>query len=215
MELYWASVTFIQNIVLSSFRTFIKLTMENIIRKMKANYPVSEDAIQLLVSNLTACHFPKKSILIREGAYCKFAYFIEKGITRSYWLVDGKEVTTYFSSEGDITFSMDELYYGKPSLEFVAAVENVELYSIPIDTLNHLFQINTDLANWGRVIHQNGYCELHRTHRERLTLSAKERYNLIKERMPSICNRINLGYLASYLGITLPTLSKIRALEYE
>ena len=182
---------------------------------MKANYPVSEDAIQLLVSNLTACNFPKKSVLIKEGSYCKFAYFIEKGITRSYWLVDGKEVTTSFSSEGDITFSMDELYYGNPSLEFVATVEYVELYSIPVDTLNHLFHINTDLANWGRVIHQNGYRELHRTHRERLTLSAKERYNLIKERMPSICNRINLGYLASYLGITLPTLSKIRALESE
>lgn len=192
---------------------FIEMTMKNIIRKLKANYPVSDDAIQLLISNLTLCTFPKKQLLIKEGVYCKFAYFIEKGITRSYWLVDGKEVTTFFSSEGDITFSMDELYYGSPSKEFVEALEYVELYSIPVEVLNRLFVVNVDLANWGRIIHQNEYHELHRTYRERLTLSAKERYNLLKKRKPSVCNRVNLGYLASYLGITLPTLSKIRATE--
>lgn len=187
--------------------------MENIIRKMKANYPVSEETIQLLVSNLTLCNFPKKHLLIKEGSYCKFAYFIEKGMTRSYWLVDGKEITTAFSSEGDITFSMDELYYDKPSEEYVETVESAILYSIPIATLNHLYNVNPELANWGRVIHQDGYRELHRIHKERLTLSARERYLEVKERFPSVCNRINLGYLASYLGITLPTLSKIRAME--
>lgn len=180
---------------------------------MKANYPVSDATIQLLVSNLTLCRFPKKHILIKEGVYCKFAYFIEEGITRSYWLVDGKEITTSFSCEGDINFSMDELYYGKPSEEFVETIGNVLLYSIPIEILNRLYDTNIELANWGRAIHQNGYRELHRTHKERLTLSAKERYNLAKERFPSVCNRVNLGHLASYLGITLPTLSKIRAKE--
>lgn len=187
--------------------------MNNIIHQIKQHYPVSDSSIQLLTSQLTLCRFPKKHILVREGTYCKVAYFIEQGITRSYWLVNGKEVTTWFSSEGDITFSMDEFYYNKPSDEFVETLEDVLLYSIPLQTLNHLLQTNIELANWARVIHQEGYRQLHRIHKERLTLSAKERYRIMLSRFPSTCNRVNLGYIASYLGITLPTLSKIRT-EY-
>ena len=84
---------------------------------------------------------------------------------------------------------------------------------ISLDDLLHLFRTNIELANWGRVIHQNGYRELHRKHKERLTLSARERYAKLKERLPDVCSRVNLGYIAAYLGITLPTLSKIRAEE--
>lgn len=57
---------------------------------------MSDETIDLLTKQLTPCRFPKRYLLIREGVYHKYAYFIEKGITRSYWLVDGKEVTTSF-----------------------------------------------------------------------------------------------------------------------
>ena len=68
---------------------------------------------------VTLCHFPKRYQLIQENRFCKYAYFIEKGMTRSFWLVDGEEITTSFSCEGGIVFSMDELYYNKVSEEFV------------------------------------------------------------------------------------------------
>ena len=172
---------------------------------------MSDETIDLLTKQLTPCRFPKRYLLIREGVYHKYAYFIEKGITRSYWLVDGKEVTTSFSCEGDIVFSMDELYYGKPSEEFVETLEDVLLYAIPIKTLIELYETNIELANWGRIIHQNEYRRLHRSHKDRLTLSAKERYEEFKRQFPHIYQRVQLGYVASYLGITLPTLSRLRA----
>lgn len=187
--------------------------MTNIIDKMKQTFPVSDETIQLLTSHLRLCRFPKKYQLIKEGIYCKVAYFIEKGMTISYWLVDGEEVTTSFSCKGDIVFSMDELYYNKPSEEFVEALEDVEVYEISLYNLSSLFETNLELANWGRIIHQNEYRRLHRTHKEHLTLSAKERYEQMKIQFPLICEQVNLGYIASYLGITLPTLSRIRASE--
>lgn len=187
--------------------------MENIIRKIKQRYPLSDSSLELLVSHLTPCTFPRRHTLVREGGFCRMAYFIEKGVTRSYWLVDGKEVTTWFSTEGDITFSMNESYYGKPSDEFVETLEEVLLYSIPLRTLDELYETHIEIANWGRVIHQEGYKQLHRIHKERLTLPAKERYEIMLKEFPDIFNRVNLGYIASYLGITPPTLSKIRA-EY-
>lgn len=187
--------------------------MKHIIKKMKQAYPVSDETIRLLESYVKPCHFPKRYQLIKEGIYCKVAYFIEKGITRSYWLVDGKEITTSFSCEGDIVFSMDELYYNKLSEEFVESLEDVEVYEISLNNLNYLFQTNIELANWGRVIHQHEYRRLHRTHKERLTLSAKERYEQMKVQFPFVFERVNLGFIAAYLGITLPTLSRIRANE--
>ena len=185
--------------------------MNSIIDKMRRDCPVSDEAVRLLTSCVRPCRFPKKYLLIKAGVYCKVAYFIEKGITRSYWLVDGEEITTSFSSDGGIVFSMDELYYRKLSEEFVETLTDVEAYEISLTDLLRLFHTNLELANWGRVIHQNEYRRLHRTHKERLTLSAKERYEEMKAQFPQVCERVNLGYIASYLGITLPTLSRIRA----
>ncbi|MEG1615840.1 MAG: Crp/Fnr family transcriptional regulator [Bacteroidales bacterium] len=188
--------------------------MKNIITEMRRMYPqISDETIELLASYLTPCTFPKKYQLIKEGIYCKVAYFIEKGITRSFWLVDGEEITTSFSTEGGIVFSMDELYFGKISEEFVETIEDVEVYKIQIEDLLHLFETNIELANWGRVIHQYEYRRIHQTHKERLTLSARERYEQMLVQFPDVCQRANLGFIASYVGITLPTLSRIRASE--
>lgn len=187
--------------------------MTNIINEIKSLYPLSEDTIQSLKEKMVLCHFPKKYQLIEANKFCKSAYFIEKGITRSFWLVNGEEITTSFSSEGGIVFSMDELYYNKMSEEFVETLEEVVAYKILLADLLQLFQTNIEMANWGRIIHQNEYRRLHRSHKERLTLPAKDRYEEFKQQFPDICQRVQLGYIASYLGITLPTLSRLRALK--
>ena len=176
--------------------------MKNVINQMRSLYPISDDTICILKKHVELCRFPKRFQLIKVDSFCKFAYFIEEGATRSFWLVNGEEITTSFSCEGGIVFSMDELYYNRMSEEFVETLENVVTYKISLDDLLHLFRTNIELANWGRIIHQNEY---------RLTLSAKERYEEFKRQFPHIYQRVQLGYVASYLGITLPTLSRLRA----
>lgn len=185
--------------------------MMNVIEKINSSYPISDDTIRTLKEHVTLCHFPKKYQLIKADMFCKSAYFIEKGMTRSFWLVNGEEITTSFSDEGGIVFSMDELYYNKPSEEFVETLEDVVAYRISLTDLLRLFETNIELANWGRVIHQNEYRRLHRSHKERLTLSAKDRYEEFKQQFPQVCQRAQLGYIASYLGITQSTLSRLRA----
>lgn len=185
--------------------------MTNIIDGMKSLCPISEATIRALVERVEPCCFPKRFRFVSAGACDGFAYFIERGMTRSFWMVDGEEITTSFSTEGGIVFSMDELYYGQPSEEFVETLEEVEAYRIRLDDLRELFATNIELANWGRIIHQNEYRRLHRSHKERLTLPARERYEAFCRQFPDVCRRAQLGYIASYLGITLPTLSRIRA----
>ena len=120
--------------------------MTNILNKINSLFPISDDTVQVLKENVTCCRFPKKYQLIKADTYCKSAFFIEKGITRSFWLVDGEEVTTSFAGEGSIVFSMDELYYGKISEEYVETLEEVEAYQISLATLTHLSKLTSNCA---------------------------------------------------------------------
>lgn len=188
-----------------------KNQIPNIVNSIRQAWPVNDAALSRLCGHLTPRSFPRRHLLIEEGRADGMAYFIEKGMTRSFWLVDGTEITTSFSIEGGIVFSMDEFYYGKISEENVETVEPCEVYAVSLDALCELFSTEIELANWGRVIHQNEYRRIHRSHKERLTLTAQERYAAFNSQFPEVCRRARLTDIASYLGITLPTLSRIRA----
>lgn len=183
----------------------------NIINRILARCPVDEASLTALAAALTSCRFPKRHRLVSDGEARGLAYFIENGMTRSYWIVDGDEVTTSFSTEGTLVFSMDEVYYGKQSEECVETVEPVLAYSIAINDLRRLVTERLDMAVWWSLIHEDEYRRLHRSHKERLTLAAAERYRAFALQQPEACRRARLTDIASYLGITPSTLSRIRA----
>ena len=180
------------------------------LRKMREVAPIDDGTASLFASRLEACRFAKKDMILRSGMFCRYAWLVEKGLVRHFWLEDGSEIVTSFSVEGHMVFSMDELYYGQPSQEFAQAAEAVEGWRIPLEELERLFRENLTLCNWGRLIHQNEYRRLHRSHKERLTLPADARYELFRQQFPDICRRASLGDIASYLGISPSTLSRIR-----
>lgn len=182
----------------------------NILAWIKSRYPVSADSLRRIAEMLTEYTFPKRHLLVKEGEARGIAYFIEHGMTRSYWIVDGEEITTSFSTEGSIVFSMDEVYYGRHSEEYVETVEPVDAFAITVTDLKKSVSADIDLANWWSVIHQDEYRRLHRSHKERLTLPAVERYRAFAEQFPDVCRRARLTDIASYLGITPSTLSRIR-----
>lgn len=119
----------------------------NIIEHMLGLYPMSEEAI----GKITACFkqhmFNPKDVLIQAGKLDRNVYFIEKGITRSYIIHDGKEVTTWFSVEVEATCGSTDLYRSKPGFEFVEALEQTLAYAITIEELNKLYAANIDIAN--------------------------------------------------------------------
>lgn len=119
--------------------------METILKKINSLYPLSETTAKALKECVTRCMIPKRTLLVQAYRHTRAAYFIEKGLTRSFWLVDGEEITTSFSSEGDIVFSMDELYYSQPSQEYVETLEDTEAYRISLADLLDLFHHNIEL----------------------------------------------------------------------
>lgn len=185
--------------------------MKNIIQRIRSLYPVSDEALDAFMSCLKKQIIPSKTIIIEGGKFNRNIYFIEKGITRSFSLFEGKEVTTWFTIEGGEAGSSFSMFRNKPGFEYVETLEEVEAYIITVNDLQTLYKKYTDLANWGRMLVQENFLLLQDTHIARLNLSATERYHRMLEEFPNICNRVNLGYIASFLGLTQQSLSRIRA----
>ena len=187
--------------------------MERIIRRMRQYYPVSDEAVERFKSCSRRAVFPAKAVLVEAGRINRNVYFIERGVTRSYSLFDGKEVTTWFSVEGDATCSSLSLYRVTAGFEYVETLEETETYVVTTGALAKLYKEYIDIANWGRVLQQENFLRLQDTHIARLNLTAQERYEKFLKDYPEICNRVNLAYIASFLGITQPSLSRIRRIK--
>lgn len=106
---------------------------------------------------------------------------------------------------------MKDLYHNEPGYEYVELLEDCELYAIRIEDLNQIYETNIEIANWGRVIHQECllYMDIH--HINRLYLPAKERYEQLLRDQPDVIHRAQLGYIASFLGMTPQHLSRLRS----
>ena len=155
----------------------------------------------------------KNHLLTRAGKIDNRIYFIEKECTRTYFLINGKEITNWFSKEGDITLSSNSLYYRLAGYDYVEVLEDSLIYSLSIDAINHIYKTNLEIANWSRVIHQEVLLKMQNLRIDRLTLTSKERYErfLGDKETQGLINRVNLGYIASFLGMTQQYLSTIRA----
>lgn len=124
---------------------------------------------------------------------------------------DNKEITFWFGTEGDIAISYFSYVANRPGYETVELLEDSTLYAISQDALQKLFTTNIEIANWGRKLAE---FELIRTEKEFMTqqsLPAALRYQQLLEQNPQLIRRVQLGYIASYLGVTQVTLSRIRA----
>ena len=186
--------------------------INNIVSGIKRIYPMSITSINQLSDHLIAHDVPKYHILAKPSVRDNSVYFIEKGCVRSYLLIEGKEITNWFTQEGDIVFSSNALYYGSPGFEYVQVLEDARLYTISINILNQLYKTNIEIANWSRCLHQEVLLKMQALHIDRFTLSALERYEKLLKECPSLINRVNLGYIASYLGMTQQHLSSLRAI---
>lgn len=185
--------------------------MKNLIASLRRYYPVSDESIEQLAAHFTVLKLPRKHLLIEAGKLDRNVYFIEQGFCRSYCIRDGKEMTIWFSREGDITFALKDLYHNEPGYEYVELLEDCLFYVISIEKLNELYRTNIEIANWSRVVHQECLLQLDQIYIDRLFLPAKDRYEKLIKECPDLLQRANLGHVASFLGMTQQNLSRLRS----
>jgi CRP-like cAMP-binding protein len=182
-----------------------------IVEHFRKFIPVSEQLEAAVLDRVAEVHFKKGDLVIDANNVCKKSYFITQGLLRIYFIKDGKEVNEYFSSENEWANSPRSWRTGKPDIYFVDALENTTAYCIEANDMIFLFDNFPEMDRYGRFSMVTLLDHLmDRIASFRFT-SAREKYIHFKETYPSIYHRIPLGMVASYLGISQETLSRLRA----
>lgn len=173
--------------------------------------PLEDQAWEDLQKIIAFKEFKRKDHFLYQGETCKQLGFIIKGYVRLYFLKDGEEITKDFNFENSFCGSYASFSLRQPSRFNIVAMEKVKLYTLGRDDLFRLFDRYPSLQKLGRLSMENMFIRKEMREASFLLDSAEQRYHELLTQYPQIQQRVPLKYLASYLGITPETLSRIRA----
>lgn len=174
-------------------------------------HPLPAASREALKAHISEVRCPKGHSLIQAGRVSKTLYFIRSGIVRAYSDTDGGDVTFWFGKEGDVVISMKSFVSGQPGYEHIETMEASDLYQMKSQDLESLFATDIHLANWGRKLIGR---ELIKTEERLISMqfkTAQERYLDLLSATPDLLQRVPLCHIASFLGITQVSLSRIRS----
>jgi CRP-like cAMP-binding protein len=136
---------------------------------------------------------------------------VQQGALRGYYTLDGKEFTYWFAFENDFVTSFHSFITQQPSVENLQFIEGSIVWAISKDDLNKLLVQYHEIETLLRIAYEKYYIRLEERFVNAQFKTATERYQDLLQQTPSFLNRISLGYIASYLGISQETLSRIRS----
>lgn len=172
---------------------------------------MDDNTFGLCEEYLNVKEIKKGEYLIRSGAICSSIAYINTGLFRIFYLKDGNEVNTCFCKENSITASFTSFVNRTPSNESIQAIENARIVTLHYDKLNKLYDLSLKWQAVGRLLTEK---ECLRLSNRASTLSfetAVEEYKNLLEFQPEIIQRVSIQHIASYIGVSRETLSRIRS----
>lgn len=161
--------------------------------------------------------YKKGDLFISEGQVCSHIGFLNNGIARVYYIIEGKEITSYFNADSRNIFvcSFTSFLTRKPSLENVHFLEDTDLLLLNYEALQELYDNRPNIQKLGRLMAEHNYVlSMERIYSLQYS-PAVDRYNNMLKIYPGLLNRIPHHYIASYLGVTPESLSRIRKKAFE
>ncbi len=184
--------------------------MENFFSIIQKKNRVSDKLKEELKNNFTEFTYPKGTVFIKEGNYCSELYFLKSGLVRSYCYDQEKEITTWFYFANDIFTSYYSFFSRRRGFENFEALEGSTVFSIRQKDLERLYDSYPELERFMRMYLEDMISTYDYHSKGFLFMTAAKRYEQLLSLYPEIEQRVNLGYIASYLGISQETLSRIR-----
>lgn len=172
---------------------------------------LSDGAKKAFEKELDSVFVEKGGLLEQEGKVCNHLYFITEGSARSFYTRENKDITVSFSLEGEFLTAMHSFISRKPSYENIEAMEKTKVARIKYESLMGLFEKHHDLERTYRLILEQYYITLEEQLIFTKFKSARDRYLDLMEYRPKIIQRASVGQIASYLDMSIETLSRIRA----
>lgn len=153
----------------------------------------------------------KKQFLVVEGNICKYMAFVSKGLLKTYNVDDkGNEHINQFSPEGWWTSDMNSFFRGEMAFYNIDAMEDSEILLITNDELEELMLQVPVMDRYFRLLFQNSLITKEKRLTSSQTHTAEEKYRYILQDYPDLINRVPQNLLASYLGLSPETISRLK-----
>jgi len=173
--------------------------------------PLSESEWELIKGHLSLKKIRKKQYLLQEGDVCKYVAFVEKGALRSYTVnEDGSEHIVQFALEGWFISDMYSYLTTEPATYNIDAIEDSELVMISRESSDELLEQSPSYKSYLLQLITGAYIALQKRITATISLSLEDRYTGLIKTYPDIVQRVPQHMIASYMGLTPETLSRIR-----
>lgn len=185
--------------------------MEELLLYLNSINPLSLELYQYLRTKLKSKHLQKKDILLKAGHINKHIFFVVSGLVRCYYQKNAQEISSWFMKEGDVIISVESFFKQTPSKETIQALEPCELLYLEYAELQHIYRQFPEFNYIGRVLTEKYYALSEERLASLRMRRSSERYQFMMQHYPQLINRVPSKYIASYLGLTEETLSRIRS----
>jgi CRP-like cAMP-binding protein len=155
--------------------------------------------------------FPKNAIIITPKTKKNKLYFLVSGLVRNYYEAEGKEITSDIKEENSFFLNGYYLYTGLLNFDSYVTMMPTVVLSADYDELEALSAKYHEVEHMGRKMVELHYANFLISNYNQLFLSAEERFDVFQRERASLLNKVSLKYIASYLGITPETLSRMRS----
>jgi CRP-like cAMP-binding protein len=184
--------------------------LHNLHSLLKQYVQIEDEAWQDMQSRLKNRTYKKRDIFIKEGNVCTEIAFITRGSFRYYTVIDGVEITTYFSFEQEWLSSYSSFLSNGPSLVSVEAMQDAEMLVLGKADLQELYGRYLSIEHFGRYMAEHLVTCLDSRMHSLLLKTPEERYLKVLNETPEYFEKVPLHYIASFLGIAPESLSRIR-----
>lgn len=183
----------------------------SIIQFIQQTIPLKDEMANAIAQNFQPRSFKKGELFLREGKISEEYLFLEEGFMRSFLFdTEGNEITTNFFSPNSVVFEVASFFQQIPSQENIQALTDCKGWILTFDELNMLFHTIMEFREFGRAILVKGFAALKIRTLSMINKTAEQRYEMLVNAKPEIFQHSPLKYIASYLGVTDTSLSRIR-----
>jgi CRP-like cAMP-binding protein len=185
--------------------------MIEVIRAAYQHPLLSEEDLQRLGAAHQRIDVSKGKVLLQQGQTADEYYILQSGLVRAFVFdYDDNEITTEFFVQGELVIVPASLFQRAPAQETLVAVTDLVLWKIAFDDFQQLYHSIRGFSEWGRLWFTYQLFATKQRSLEMITLTATDRYLKLMKEKPQIMQYVPLKQIASYLGITDTSLSRIR-----
>ncbi len=186
--------------------------MTQILDNISKIVALTSDEERQLLSRLETKQFKAKSIILNAGEVCKYSYFVNSGLLRSFTINDHiVEHVLSFACEGWWIGDMYSLLSQKPGNLFVEVVEDAEVVLLSKENQEILYQEIPKLERFFRILTENSLVANQERLMDNLSLSAEERFEKFCKKYPTLIQKVPQKQIASYIGVTPEFFSKMKS----